>query len=976
MRLKTFGGLSLQRNSRAHEGAAAQRRRLALLALLAGAGERGLTRDKILGLLWPEADPHRARNTLSQALYAMRRDLGSEDAFIGSNEIRLNPAVVSSDVADFRDALREGRLADAIELYEGPFLDGFYLGEDAPEFERWVDAERTSLAHDFARALENMAKRAADAGDHAAASGWWRRLAALDPLSTRASLGFMRSLVATGDRAGALRHARVFEELLRQELDVAPDRALTQFVAELRAEQAHTPVAAPAPAPTPSGAPAASASPASSPPARFPGYRARHRWAALVIALVVVGGVLVASRRLDSPTEPPDTPASVAVLPFTVRGSSSLGYLSEGMVDLLSSTLDGAGTYSSIDPHSVIRAARQLGASDAALDGPRLAQRVRASHYVLGEVIEAGGRLRITATMYASTGENAPLVRSAVEGTPDELFTLVDQLTEELLTPRSGGPESRLAGLAAATTQSLPALKAYLEGEHHFRLVNLPVAAEAYQRALAQDSSFALAWYRLAVIASWTLRTQAAARAAGRAVALSQKLGARDRALLSAFYADLRGNAESAEAQYRSVLTGNPDDVEAWLGLGEVLFHSSWRRGRSMLESREPWERALALDPANWQARLHLTQALAKAGDSVALAQSLTTLMAQSADTSRLIWMRALGVFSDRDGAGQERVVGALRRGDAYWTTIALLNVAVYLEDIDGAIRLARLLVEEPHPPPARGFGHTLLAHLELARGRWDAAQAELALAEPLTDGWSADFGPYLATASFLSTPPSELAILRENLRAAPSTELLAGAPRPWSAVHEGARPAIRTYLLGLIGVQSGDPAAALTASAALDSMPVDSNALSMTRDLSRGLRARVAAVRGDTAAAVAALQAMELDTPFELGWSSPFLARTQERYLLAELLRGQGRLEEASSWYVGIGENSVFDLPYLAPSHLRRGEIAERRGDRATAAAHYRAVVRLWRDCDPVLRPLRARAQARLATIVESEGARRGSVK
>ncbi|HXE58524.1 MAG TPA: BTAD domain-containing putative transcriptional regulator, partial [Gemmatimonadales bacterium] len=235
MRLKTFGGLAIHRDGAPLAGAAAQRRRLALLALLDGAGDRGLTREKLLGLLWPEAEPEKARRVLAQSLYALRRELGSEDLFLGTNEVRINPAVLRSDRTEFADALAAGRLEEAVAVYEGPYLDGFYLNE-APEFERWVETERAVLAHDYAGALERLAERASAAGDFRGAVGWWRRLAAADPLNSRVAVGLMRALANAGDRPAALQHARVFETLLREELDVPPDPEVVRLAGELRRE--------------------------------------------------------------------------------------------------------------------------------------------------------------------------------------------------------------------------------------------------------------------------------------------------------------------------------------------------------------------------------------------------------------------------------------------------------------------------------------------------------------------------------------------------------------------------------------------------------------------------------------------------------------------------------------------------------------------------------------------------------------------
>ena len=245
LRLTTFGGLVLQQDGQLHTGPAGQRRRLALLAIVAAAGRRGVSRDKLLAILWPDSEPEAARHSLYQALHAIRRSLGGDEVFLGSATLQLNPGLVGSDVAEFEDAVEQGAHESAVRLYRGPFLDGFRL-ESAPEFERWQDGERLRHAREHAASLESLAAAASARGDHGAAARWWRRLAAAEPVSTRAALGLIAALVAAGDRAGALQFAGVHAALVRQHLETEPDPLIEQWIARLRAGD--VPVAAPAPA--------------------------------------------------------------------------------------------------------------------------------------------------------------------------------------------------------------------------------------------------------------------------------------------------------------------------------------------------------------------------------------------------------------------------------------------------------------------------------------------------------------------------------------------------------------------------------------------------------------------------------------------------------------------------------------------------------------------------------------------------------
>ena len=235
MSVRTLGGLAVEKDGTRCGGAGSRRKTLALLALLAAAGKKGLSRDTLLGYLWPETDADRGRHLLKQACYALRRDLDEPDLFLGRAELRLNPAVVASDVQAFEDASRQGDLARAAALYVGPFLDGFYL-DGAGEFEHWAQAQRTRLANRASAALETLATAAAARGDHRVAAERWRQFAALDPLSSRAALGLMTALAALGEVAGALEHGRAYEDLVRQEFGTAPDPTLTAALLRLRRE--------------------------------------------------------------------------------------------------------------------------------------------------------------------------------------------------------------------------------------------------------------------------------------------------------------------------------------------------------------------------------------------------------------------------------------------------------------------------------------------------------------------------------------------------------------------------------------------------------------------------------------------------------------------------------------------------------------------------------------------------------------------
>ena len=234
LRLQALGGLALFSATQELGGAALQKRRLALLAALAVNGTRGMSRDKLLALLWPDVDDAHGRQALSQSLYALRKDTGV-DVVVGTDVLRLNPAVLTSDLADFEMAISRRRTHDAAALYVGPFLDGVHIsGSD--EFDRWADLERMRLARVAERAIEELAVEADARDDHLAAADWWRRLVALDPLKTRANLGLVTALAASGERVNAIRALDAYGSRVRTELGDEPGDAARALAEQLKRE--------------------------------------------------------------------------------------------------------------------------------------------------------------------------------------------------------------------------------------------------------------------------------------------------------------------------------------------------------------------------------------------------------------------------------------------------------------------------------------------------------------------------------------------------------------------------------------------------------------------------------------------------------------------------------------------------------------------------------------------------------------------
>ncbi len=325
----------------------------------------------------------------------------------------------------------------------------------------------------------------------------------------------------------------------------------------------------------------------------------RKRLPAVLAGAAVAVAALFGWWRLRSAPPAPAAADHLAVLPFAVHGGKSLDFLAQGLVDLLSRNLDGAGDLRSVNGATVLAAAHAEGGGVADVEeGRRLAQRVGAGLYVLGSVNAIGNQVRLDASLYdGGPAQPALLSQASVSGDTTQLFELVDRLAGDLMVAQRRGPGSRLLQTAAVTTQSLPALKAYLDAEGSLRRGAFDTALAGFQSAVQLDSTFALAYYRLAVAAAWSSREALIRPNTARAVRLGSRLSARDQRLLGSFAALAAGKPDEAERGYRGVLQDYPDDLEAQWQLATLLYVYNPLRGRPIAESQPVFDGIVKLDP-------------------------------------------------------------------------------------------------------------------------------------------------------------------------------------------------------------------------------------------------------------------------------------------------------------------------------------------------------------------------------------------
>ncbi len=544
LRLRTFGGLSIDREaSEGLGGAAAQRRPLALLAMLAGAGERAVPRAKLIQQLWADSDEEKARRVLAQTVYTLRRDLGRDDLVLGTTDLRLNPDAITTDLAEFHAAIGRQEYERAVAIYRGPFLDGFYLS-DAPEFERWAEEERTHLAERYRRSLRMLASEAKDRGDRRAEAGWFRRLASVDPLDAGVALDLMRSLAASGDRSAALQHARVYETLLRQELDVPPDSSITAFATQLR--EAPAEVLAPpkrlTPAPRSSGRASdrvsASVPAAAKPPRRHIGW-------GLIAALTVVGvGVILAVAWRQS-RQPVLVANRVLVAPFENNtGDTALNPVGRMAADWVTQRLAETGLVDVVDA----RTAMLTGGASTPRTVRALAEQTGAGTVVWGSYYRDGDSLRFQAQISDARAGRVLRGVDPVSGPVRAPLIAVDRLREHVTGALALLYNPRLSDWIQRAT-SPPTYAAYQEFVTGLDLHGRGEKREAiahYLRATALDTTYVqpLLW---AVDAYLTMHEYAGADSLiGRLGASRARLAPFDRWFLDNSIAQIHGDWPAA----------------------------------------------------------------------------------------------------------------------------------------------------------------------------------------------------------------------------------------------------------------------------------------------------------------------------------------------------------------------------------------------------------------------------------------------
>ncbi|MBI4420571.1 MAG: hypothetical protein HY560_07065 [Gemmatimonadetes bacterium] len=640
LRLVTLGAVRCFRDGTELGELPAQRLRCAVLVYLAT--ERETTRESLTALLWPDRDSDRARHAFNQKLYELRQVLGDEWLESQGERLRVAP-VLQVDARDFEIAAERGALEEALSLYQGAFLAGFYLPESV-EFDHWVDRHRARLARAYRKVCGDFIDQCVTRGDVERAIAEARRWVELEPAEDTAQHRLIELLAASGNRAEAIRQYESYERALKAD-DLEPLEHTRGLIERVRQSSAAPPSAAVPPVQRPESGPPAP--PVATAPARaLPRWRRRQvTFAATAAALLLAGaGWWTAHRYVRAPSTPP---RSIAVLPFlnlsTDPGASE--HLSDGIAEDLITAL------SQTDSLHVAARTSSFRFRHKDLSVPTIGDSLHVALLLEGSVRQEGTRLRVTAQLI-KTSDGYHLWSQTFDRELKDVLSVQEELANAIvdaLRIRLAGPDR--TRLAVGGTRNTRAYQLFLRGRHLLQKATRAAVMQSFvylDSAVAQDPGYALAHAALA---------EAYALAATRDLPRREAL-----------------DTARSLAQRAIRLTPRLSDAHAALGRVEL---ERWNWSEAEREARL----AIQLDPKNSSAHATYTRVLMVQGR-----------------TDEAVREGALAVeLEPLSAAAAENYAQALRAARQFPRAVEMYRKAIELEPNLGRQNLAKAYIELGH---------------------------------------------------------------------------------------------------------------------------------------------------------------------------------------------------------------------------------------------------------------------------------------
>ncbi len=655
----------------------------------------------------------------------------------------------------------------------------------------------------------------------------------------------------------------------------------------------------------------------------------KHR---VALAAVLVLAAALTILFLRSRARPQLDSNVLAVAPFDVLGPE-LETWREGLVDMLSASLDGAGPLRTVSPSAVIKGWEGRAEATSA---DRLGRGTGAGLVVYGRLVAAGeDSARASATLYDALDQEM-IAEFALRDRIDRVDRLADSLAVRVMAALSQDRPLGVWHLASLGSSSPAALKEFLHGEQHYRRFELDSAQLHYQRAIELDSTFALAHNRKAYTIGWSLHGDPEyLPSLLRAGALNQGLARRESLLvvadsLGGAMGSFVGDSASWRRLRRIVTTLEyavqeyPLDPQVWYKLGEARYHRPYIGG-TREKTLEAFARAVELDSAFVPAYKHLVELTLLLEGPEAARQVLDAYLARAGGgefTEAEQVARSLLAATDLDAPEIRHLVDGLSEEGLYQVWF---DLKWWPDSAETAVRVAEVWARNRDTlGPRFSLAQTLAyrGHLQAAR---DLAGTRLA--------------SIYAEIARLGGVPEDSArmVFQQWLN-----------DRFWSGIY-GALPS---------WTRARDTVSLRRALAWWDSLRTTGSSpdTAVAGYFAKAARAHLSLARGDTAAALEQFATL-----------LPWLCYScyHEQLMWAQLLVAVGQDVEA----VAVLDRMPFHLQQAPPAEavivaLERGRVHERLGNREAAIQAFSFVMDAWRSADAELEPFVREARDGIARL------------
>lgn len=461
--LRVLGGLALHDKSSEPIELKARKSRQ-LLAYLAVPSGQARSREQLAALLWSDRQEEQARGSLRTALSGIRRAIGDDALIVEHDTVKLRPGYLETDYDHLKNLIDNNVSVSKLEdFYSGEFLAG--QEHDSELFMDWLRGLRGECADLTLTVLEQNADRLAKEGNNKSAIHLMRESLTLEPLKEQTHRTIMKLYAASGEKAMALAQFRTCKEVLLYELDAGPDpetQALADGIAlrdvSVLEELRHQAVLKPEPSvPSESSAPS-----------------------------------------------PDKNEPSIAVLPFVnMSGDAEQNYFADSITE------DIIVDLSDIEGLSVTAKSSSQIYRGAAITATQISDELGARYLLEGSVRMAGNSVRISAQLIDGQ-KNMQLWAERYDRKLDNIFELQSEISQAIVRALKLNLTSAFENITdKRTATNVESYEYYLRGRSLLRETSrrsIELARELFERAVALDPDFALAYTGLADCATVLLQ--------------------------------------------------------------------------------------------------------------------------------------------------------------------------------------------------------------------------------------------------------------------------------------------------------------------------------------------------------------------------------------------------------------------------------------------------------------------------------------